>query len=281
MATTQTPQPIIVQSGNNGSVGQYVFGAILIGAGLWFGNKWYKDHKAQKEAGKLDSPAAQAASRIRTAIEGAGTNETELYNTARFIAENKIVWKDVAQSYKNLYQANIEDDLRSDFDAEDLKTFYNIFNNTTVSTIAPPPAAAVQFNTTTGTYLVKAIKPSNVRKSPSTKTSLVDSAASILVPTMSSSNIIRQVPMGSVIGIITGKSKSDNTGTLFYEVHISVIESASPVKVRADKAWIAASQIELKKYPTSKAAVEALAAGSFGKRILFTKVEFDKAKYVE
>jgi len=272
---TQAPQPIIVQSASGKrSATDYIFGALFIGGGLWLGNRYLKKWRSDKEAGKLDTPQSQAASRIRTAIEGAGTNEAELFETARFIALNKIAWKDVAASYKNLYAANIEDDLRSDFDAKELKTFFDIFNFTTSSLTTPPPFAALQFDTSKLQVVFLTKKETNIRKSAKV---LGGGAIDKADPsyTFHKSNVIRLVPQGKYIGVATGRSAADNNGNLFYEF-TSLIADGKAFK--AYKLWAAASQLDKKEFKTGKEASDFYTNAIKNKSgVMFSSYEFNKA----
>lgn len=267
-------QPIIVSQSSKRSAVDYIAGAAAIGAVVYFGGRYLKKLKADSEAQKLDTPQAQAASRIRTAIEGAGTNEGALQEAARFIAMNKIAWKDVAKSYKNLYAANIEDDLRSDLGAEEIKKFYNVFNFTTSSVTTPPPAALLQYDVTKKPLVFITAKETNIRKSPKI---LGGGYADKIDPSFAvhKSNVIRLVPGGKVVGVATGKSSSDNDGNLFYEFTSVIIVGKA---TKAIKAWAAASQLTKKEFNYWKEAGDYYTASlKKGDGAIFTDHEFNKA----
>ena len=240
----QTQERIIVQSASGKrSVVDYIFGAAFIGAGLYFGNRYLIKLKAGKEAGKLDTPEAQIASKIYNSKHWYGDSNDVVFDAAREIAAKKLAWKKISESFKNLYNENIDDYLNF-LSAEQKATFFNIFNLTTSSTVAPPPSAQLQFDTTKKPLVFIAKSNVNIRKSPKLLGGGAADAADPLY-TFHKSNVIRVVSKGRVLGAATGKSTADNSGTLFYE--FTALSFSGNVG-KAVKLWAAASQLEKKEF---------------------------------
>lgn len=241
---TQQPQSIIVQSASGKrSVVDYVFGIAIIGGALYFGNNWYVKHKAEQEAGKLNTPEAQVASKIYNSKHWYGDSPDVVFDVAREIASKKLIWKKITDAFKNLYNENIDSYLNF-LSAEQKATFFNIFNLTTSSQTTPPPAAQLQFDTKKNPLVFITKSNTNIRKSPKL---LGGGAADAIDPLYQThkSNVVRVAPKGKVIGVATGKSATDNTGTLFYEF---TILSFNGNVSKAVKLWAAASQLTKKEF---------------------------------
>lgn len=239
--------PIIVIPKVNKSVIDYVFGAAAIVGIFYFGGKWWKKHKADKAAENLDNPASQAASKIYAAKGFFKDDTTALYDAARFIATNKIVWKDVAQAFKNLNNQNIESYLQSFLNAGELKTFFDIFQFSTSSATKPPPTAKLQYDTTKEFIVVKATGNVNVRKTPKVVGTKPNTINFFDPLKLIKSNVIQLAPAGMVLGFLTGKSfasQGSSSAVLFYEIGVfSVNGKAQSFK----NVWVAASNIAVAK----------------------------------
>ncbi len=246
--SVQSQQPILIQSGGSKSPANqaitYAFGGLFLVGAFWYGKKMWDAHLANKVSENLDTPEAQAASKIFAAKGFFHDDTNSLYDAARFIASNKLSWKAVAQSFQEAHQQNIEDFLQSFLNAGELKTFYDIFQYTTPSVVKPPPTAKLQYDTTKEYIVVKAVKDVNVRKSP--KLSGTEVLIKYLNP-ISSSNVIALAKSGTILGYLTGKSfagqNSDKTSAvLFYEVGFLTINDAK--KTSFQNFWVAASQLD-------------------------------------
>lgn len=242
-------QPVIVIPKVNKSVIDYVFGALAIGGALYFGNNWWVKHKADKAAEHLDNPASQAASKIYAAKGIFKDDDLAVYEAARFIAQNKVAWKDVAQAFKNLHNENIESFLQSFLSAGELKTFYDIFQYSTGSNTKPPPTAKLQFDTTKEMIVVKATNNANIRKSAKILGTKPRLSRLIDPLNLTKSNVIQMAQAGMVLGYLTGKSfadtnKAETSAVLFYEIGVfSVDGTAQSFK----NVWVAASNIDVAK----------------------------------
>lgn len=262
MATNTPPKSIIVQTAGKRSVVDYVFPAILIGAGLYFGNKFYTKYKAGKEAGKLDTPATQAASKIYAAKNWYGDNEQVAFDAAREIALKKIPWKDVSDSFKNLYNTNIDDYLNF-FSPSEKAQFFNILNLTqddeTKFTGKPPAKSSLTYDVINNYSYAVTTKGANIRKSPQ----IIGDGGIIL----GNSNIIAVAPIDKPLGLMTGIYKLSSDGkTGFIEFYGQVWNSKG---MQIKKVWVAASNIKVIQFP--KKTMEAQAR-TYLKNAAFLKI---------
>lgn len=240
----QQPPSIIVNTPkSNRSATDYIFGIILLGGLGYFGNKLWVKHKADQEAGKLSTPEDQIASKIYNSKNWYGDSIDVVFDAAREIASKKLIWKKIADAFKNLYNENIDSYLNF-LSAEQKATFFNIFNLTTSSKTTPPPAAQLQFDTKKNPLVFIAKSNVNIRKSPKL---LGGGAADVADPLyqVHKSNVVRVVAKDKILGVATGKSETDNTGTLFYEF---TILSFNGTVSKAVTLWAAASQLTKKEF---------------------------------
>jgi hypothetical protein len=240
------PQPsIIVQpAGSKRSAIDYVFGFVFIGGALFFGNRILTKWKADNEAGKLDTPAAQAASKIYNSKHWYGDSPQSAFDTAHEIAANKIAWKDVATSFNNLYNDNIDDYLNF-LNADEKTQFFNILNLTqdkaTKFTGKPPAKAILQYDVIKNYCFAVAIKGSNIRKSPE----IIGNGG--ITSMVGSSNIIAVAGINQPLGMMTGNYQLSKDGkTAFVEFHGSVWSTGG---MQLKKVWVAASNIKVIQFP--------------------------------
>lgn len=254
METKRQPQSIIVQTAGKRSVVDYVFPIVIIGGGLFFGNKFYTKYKADKEAGKLDTPAAQAASKIYSAKNWYGDKPQIAFDTAREIAVKKIAWKDVSDSFKNLYNTNIDDYLN--FLSPSEKTqFFNILNLTqddeTKFTGKPPAKSSLKYDVIKNYCYAVTTRGSNIRKSPQ----IIGNGG--ISSMLGSSNIIGVTPINKPLGLMTGIYKLSSDGkTGFIEFYAQVWDSKG---MQLKKVWVAASNIRVIQFPKKTMKAEAQA----------------------
>ena len=214
---------------------------------LWGGKKFYnqwRTNQQEKKAG--DDPATQQAIKFRTAMEGAGTDEKTVFETAKEITD----WDAVTKAYRNLYNTNLTEDLKDDLSAEEYQKFFNIINLTQKSS-NKPVKSTVNYNK--GLIVVSKAQV-NIRKTPRATGS--QTKDKLLV--FGRSNIITTADKSIAIGIATGRTsfdeKAEPSGVLFLEVQI--LKKGAAVK-DSFTAWVAASQVESitgteykeKKYP--------------------------------
>lgn len=214
---------------------------------LWGGKKFYnqwRTNQQEKKAG--DDPATQQAIKFRTAMEGAGTDEKTIFETAKEITD----WDAVTKAYRNLYNTNLTEDLKDDLSAEEYQKFFNIINLTEKS---PGKPGKSKVDSNKGRIVVSKARV-NIRKTPRATGS--PTKDKLLV--FGRSNIITTVDKSIATGVATGRTsfdeKSEPSGVLFIEVQ--VLRKGGTVK-DSYTAWVAASQVETisgaqykeKKYP--------------------------------
>lgn len=232
--TQPNPHIFVIPEQHKNTLIDYAVKGGLVLLLLWGGKKFYNQWRTnQQEKQAADDPATQQAIKIRTAIEGAGTEEKEIFETAKEITD----WQAVATAYRNLYQANITEDLKNDLSAEEYQKFFNIINLTQKK---PDTKIKTSLDYAKGRVAVSKAQV-NIRKTPRASGSTTKDKLLVF----SRSNIITAVDKGIAIGITTGRTtfdeKAEPSGVLFIE--ITVLKKNAPVK-DALTAWVAASQIE-------------------------------------
>ncbi|MDO9186932.1 MAG: hypothetical protein Q7W13_13040 [Bacteroidia bacterium] len=252
MANNTPPQPFIVQTAGKRSVMDYVFPVIIIGGGLYFGNKAWVKYKAGKEAGKLDTPATQAASKIYSAKHWYGDNPQIAFDTAREIALKKIPWKDVSDSFKNLSYGNIDEYLNF-LSPEEKVQFFNIINLTqdedTKFTGKPPAKSSLKYDVINNYCYAVTTKSTNIRKSPE----IIGNGG--ITSLVGSSNIIAVPEINKPLGLMTGIYKLSKDGkTGFIEFYGQVWDSKG---MQLKKVWVAASNIKITQFPKKTMEVQA------------------------
>lgn len=169
--------------------------------------------KEEKEIG--NDPNKQQATILYNAMNPSGiswmrsfdqTNEKEIFESARNITD----WNAVQATYKKLYSRNLLEDLQSDLDTEEYKTFTTILNTSSNRS----DGGGGQAITTKG-YLVVASEDIRIRSTP-------DSSLSTWTTV---NNILGVIKQGNFIGISTGDSKVDNKGVKYLRVAVKFLNT--------------------------------------------------------
>lgn len=165
------PNPIIIQSPQNKSVldkglDYGVKGGLIIG-GFILLRKIYRDFRKNEEEKNMDKkPETRQAMSLRSAMNPSGiswlmsmdtTNTTSLFDTAKQITNIE----EVRQAYKNLYNSDLWDDLKSELSASDFERFTKTAQFTSSKVKGNTNSL---FNLKAG-YIVTA-KEGNLRKTP-------------------------------------------------------------------------------------------------------------------
>lgn len=146
-------KPIVIQNGGASKYAIYGIGILIALVLAYF--FLYKPWKKQQETlrnNTIDPTTKQGmakilATKLRTAMEGWGTNEELMFTVADQIRENKIPWADVATAYYNLYQRDLVRDVQSELDSKEIVEFWRRINPGT--TPAPNTQKTVTQNTKT------------------------------------------------------------------------------------------------------------------------------------
>lgn len=161
------PSPAKAKNGqaNGGNWALYLVGGI----GLYLAYRAYQKQQKQAELDKIGSGTigtnssgqpimigspAQYAATIRAALEGFGTEEEILYETAEAMFKSRIAYEDVAASYRLQYNGNFVDnltnflsgdlstDLRRELDAKEFEKFFAVLKGI-VPASTPKPLPTV------------------------------------------------------------------------------------------------------------------------------------------
>ncbi len=199
-------QPIIVKTGGGISAGGVIAGVAALAVGGYFFHNWWVKHKAQGEAGKLDTPAAQAASKIESAKHWYGDKPQIAFDAAKEIVQNKVSWKDVSEAFKNLYNKNIDDYL--DFlSPEEHTQFFNILNlSHPVAAGQPPAKSSMKYDVVKNMVYAVATKGTNIRKSPA----IIGNGG--YTSMVGDSNIVGTAAINQPLGLMTGEYKLSPDG---------------------------------------------------------------------
>lgn len=232
--TQPNPNIFVIPEQHKNTLIDYAVKGGLVLLLLWGGKKFYNQWRVnQQEKKAADDPATQQAIKLRTAMEGAGTDEKTIFETAKEITD----WEAVTTAYRNLYQANVTEDLKDDLSAEEYQKFFNIINLTQRK---PDQKIKTSVEFSKGRIAISKAQV-NIRKTP--RASGSQTKDKLLV--FGRSNIITTIDAGIAAGITTGRTmfdeKAEPSGVLFIE--ITVLKKNAPVK-DAFTAWVAASQIE-------------------------------------
>lgn len=244
---TEQPNVFVIPERKKDTIIDYAVKGGLLILLLWGGKKLYNQWRVnQQEKRAGDDPATQQAIKLRTAMEGPGTDEKTVFETAKEITD----WQAVTNAYRNLYQTNLTEDLKDDLSAEEYQKFFNIINLTEKA-----PGKSVKSNVDTGKGRIVVSKARvNIRKTA--RASGSPTKDKLLV--FGRSNIITTADKGIAIGVATGRTsfdeKAEPSGVLFLEVQ--VLRKGAAIK-DSYTAWVAASQVETitgeeyktKKYP--------------------------------
>jgi len=131
--------PIIISKQRNAAV--IIIGIATVGGLGFLAYREIKKYLAGKEAGRIEDPATQLASRIRTAVNPSGvswlintdfTDNASLFNIANEIniAKN---FNEVAKSYKKMYGESLEERLRTEFNSIEYSKFFDITKGITAN----------------------------------------------------------------------------------------------------------------------------------------------------
>jgi hypothetical protein len=228
-----TAQPVVIQQGGKRSAVDYIFAFLAVGGVVWYGTKKYREWKAQQEAQHLDTPAAQAASKIWNAKGFWKDNEQAAIDAVKSAKAQGVDWKDIAKSFANLHDnRNIDDYLQSFLSTEELQRFYNAINLT-----QGPGNTPIKSETAwKATYYITVKSNANIRKTPRA-----------LNYTFSSDNRLAVAKTGSTVGVFTGRTSFDAqaepSGVLFLEVKAPIYDTKTK-KAEFLPVWVAASQVE-------------------------------------
>ncbi len=237
-------QPIIIQSAaSKRSAVDYIFGIAILGGAIYFGHDWLVKHKANQEAGKLDTQAAQSASKIYAAKHWYGNSPQTAFDAAQEIAANKIAWKDVSDSFQNLYNDNIDDYLNF-LDADEKTQFFNILNLTqdkdTKFTGKPPAKSTLKYDVINNYCFAFATKATNIRKSPA----IIGNGG--ITSLVGDSNIVAVAEINQALGMMTGVYQLSTDGkTGFVEFYGQAWDSFNNTGMQLKKVWVAASNIKV------------------------------------
>lgn len=233
--------PIIVSAPANKGVLDKLIGAGLIVGGLWYARKLYRDWRSEKlsEAAGGD-PNIQAAIEIHQAIDGAGTDEKELFNVAAKIAD----WKAVAKAYHSKYNSDMLEDIKGDLNPEDFQKFMNIYNLAQKDKSGKPVTSK---NVIEPGVWVFVEKDTNIRKTPRVVGKWEKFKNANSFTNTSTSNVIALAKPGKYLGVATGRQAIDTTtdqGTLFIEVRMGFVGEKSGAVMPV---WVASSQVRTEK----------------------------------
>lgn len=199
--------------------------------------------REQKEIGT--DPNKQQATVLFNAMNTSGvswmrsfdqTNEKEMFEAARNITD----WNAVQATYKKLYSRNLLEDVQSELDTEEFKTFMSILNSN--KNRADGGGVAL----TTRGYIVVASADVRIRTTP-------DSSIS----TWSyNSNILGVIKQGNFIGFSTGDSKIDDAGVKYVQVAVKFINTVpvshkevyDKLKNKAMMFWVGLGAVTQHKY---------------------------------
>lgn len=230
-------QPYIIQqSGNKTSPGQIIAGAAVLVVGGYFGLKWYKSYRADKEAENLDDPASQMASKIYNSKNWYGDNEQLVYDVAREIATQKIHWKDVAVAFKKAGHGNIDEYLTF-LSPEEKAQFFNILNLSKPADPGKPPAlSSLKYDDVKNTNFAVAKVGSRIRKTPE----VIGDGGVIDIK----SNIVATVQPETKLGLMTGKYQLSPDGkTGFIEFWAFLMDGKKVMKNQ--RVWVAGSNVNI------------------------------------
>jgi len=212
--------------------------------------------REQKEIG--NDPNKQQATILYTAMNTSGiswmrsfdqTNEAGIFEAARNITD----WNAVQSTYKKLYSRNLLEDIQSELDTDEFKTFMSILNTSGTRT-----DGGGGIDVTTRGYLVAATQNIRIRSTPDSSTdgwSLTN-------------NIIGVIKQGNFIGFSSGDFKVDDKGVKFIKVAVKFINTVpdshkevyDSLKSKAMAFWVGKGAVTqhkyfsdmLKKYPSMK-----------------------------
>lgn len=241
MKVPKAISPIIIKQKENSLVGKAITVGI-IGFGLWYANKLYKEQKALAEGERISTSSASAsASEITQAVNPSGiswlrpvdgTNAVSIMEAIRKALSSGKAYKDVSDSYKSLTEGrSLEQDLKKELSTSQYNTFLNIVRlSSAVYSSLKGQSLTVNANVI-------------VRKTP-----YINGSPRLFDRRGNSIEYIEDV--GKFIGVATGKyevtisrstilSDSASIATLFYEATVY----ASDKKLY--NVWVAASQVKI------------------------------------
>ena len=250
---TQQTLPVIVQAPaapRGITAGGILVGGLLLGGLGWLIYKKVDSHFKTKRRkrftkGAADSIEKQQAIDIYNALDGGGTNEEIVFSIARQIKD----WDKVVEEYNAMLdnKGDILADLHSDLNSEEMQKFWDIIRlNKQKATGQSSTGVKIE-----GGKFALSKANVNVRKTPRLiGTPNKDSAASfanMILPgaslLLTKSNIVKTVPKGVVVGVLTGRTevdeKAEPNAVWFAEITTLAVDSRKEIRM-----WIAVSQIE-------------------------------------
>lgn len=200
--------------------------------------------REQKEIG--NDPNKQQATILYNAMNTSGiswmrafdqTNEAAIFESARSITD----WNAVQATYKKLYSRNLLEDIQSELDTEEFKTFMTILNTSKNRT----DGGGGQDITTRG-FLIVASADVRIRSTP-------DSSSDGWSLT---NNILGVIKQGNFIGFSTGDIKVDDAGVKYIKVAVKFINTIpsshkdiyDKLKSKAMAYWVGKGAITQHKY---------------------------------
>lgn len=217
-------------------------GLFYVGREIYY--KWLKN-KSTDEAG--GNPNIQAAIAIYNAINGGGTNEEELFDTASKITD----WPAVTSEFRNRYHKDLLDEVKSDLSSYDFQRFMNLYNLTQKD---KDGNIVSQKNTIVKGAWVFIEKEANIRKTPrymKVTDKLKEAIKNPLSNRKNNTNVIALAKPGKYLGFATGRTVADTESpqaTLYIEVGTIGLDAKTKAPFNTS-VWVASSQVrtEIKK----------------------------------
>ena len=240
METTTTPSDHKENKDLKSKVLLYGITALALGGAAYGAYTLYEHYvKAGAEKQVMTNPAVQQAETLRAALFRSGLDWGLHFGTANkdavfAIASEITDFSAVETEYKNLYNADLQDDLREKLGADDLQKFLNTLNynpNTVENKTKTKGGKTSKIGL--GKALIVTIAKANLRKTPQD-----------ISHWSFHSNIIKLAEQGVFLGGSTGKTAYDNngasnTGTLYLEIKSISMDTRKPIFF-----WVAASQVK-------------------------------------
>ena len=225
-------------------------GLAIVGGASYGAYKLYEQHKkTSAEKDVLKKPEVQQAETLRAALFRSGIDWALHFGTSNqdavlAIASDITDFDAVQAEYKNLYNSDLQDDLREKLGVDGLQKFLNTFKynpNTVENKANTKNGKASTIGIPAHSIIITKAK-TNLRRTPK------DTSRWSF-----HSNIIQLVEQGVFLGESTGKTAFDNdgqsnTGTLYIEIRTVALDTNKPVTF-----WVAASQVGVLSYADYKA----------------------------
>ena len=201
-------------------------------------------NKSNAQDNADDSPEVRQAMTLKSAMNPSGiswmmsfdtTNSSKILETAKIITN----LDNVRSAYKNLYQANLLDDLQSELSTDDYQKFMTIVSSNQNKVTSSGGSAPVQFAKPQS--LVVAKKEVFVRSSPDATNH------GAIYEQFSEKNIIKKAKAGEFLGYATGRQHFDEKNNVkFIEVAYVINGAKAPANMKAKNKqrvsyWVSAS----------------------------------------